>query len=749
MKCKVRNLILGLTLLAPALYLEAAEFYVSAAGRDSNPGTLQEPFATIVRARDEVRKLIASGVKEDVSVFIRGGTYALTQPIVFGLEDSATGGRTITYAAYGDERPLISSGVKIAGWRKWNNPPLELPAGAKDKVWVADVPTSLGRFYSLYDSHGPLPRAQSEGFMIETPPGEAAGSRPRTLDSHRNLHYPAGTLKDWSNLDDVEVVVRASVVWTMNILALESVDKEARVARTQLPSSYALRPLRGQPQPSAWVENVLEALDQPGEWVLNTHTKKLYLWPRGATPEGILAPAVPELIRVEGKIDVKGPTDVPVRGLVFRGLTFAHADRDSWVQGDRGIQHDWEMEDKPDALIRLRGAENCVIEHCKFKDSGGNAIRLDYYAQGNRISGNEIRNLGQGGIILIGYGPGTKDVNKRNQILNNHIHHSGLLYWHSVAIMLWQSGENRVANNYVHDHASQAIVLSGARFPYFQRGPSATREVATTFRWFEIGPPLKSVSEYQQALRFLHTRNNLVEDNKVARVMQKLGDAAAMNISGAGVGNVLRHNYIHDITANGTAVLRNDGWQSGSLWEDNVIVRSNIYFGENKGPNDLINNIAIDMRLGRPTSGYYNIQKAGTATDPQDYATGSGFLPMEGSRIERNIFYQSKGEGTFYLFRTYLESPKELDFDVFKGMTVNNNLYYNAEVPSPSVPQFMRDMYARGLGLADQYADPLFVDAEHGDYRLKPESPARKLGIKSIDVSTCGINKDFPKWLLE
>ena len=77
------------------------------------------------------------------------------------------------------------------------------------------------------------------------------------------------------------------------------------------------------------------------------------------------------------------------------------------------------------------------------------------------------------------------------------------------------------------------------------------------------------------------------------------------------------------------------------------------------------------------------------------------------------------------MFRTYLVSPSDLDFDVFKGMTVNNNVYYNAEFPLPSLPPFMQEMHARGLGLADVYADPLFVDAEHGDYRLKPDSPAQ------------------------
>lgn len=61
----------------------------------------------------------------------------------------------------------------------------------------------------------------------------------------------------------------------------------------------------------------------------------------------------------------------------------------------------------------LRGSEDCVIEQCKFHDSGGNSIPLDLYAQKNRVEGNEIRCMGQGSIILTGYGREPRMLTRR------------------------------------------------------------------------------------------------------------------------------------------------------------------------------------------------------------------------------------------------------------------------------------------------------------------------------------------------
>jgi hypothetical protein len=712
---------------ARAAGANAAEFYVAPNGRDDNPGQKGRPFATIQRARDEVRKLIARGLKTNVTVWIHGGTYTLRDTLIFGPEDSGTDQCSITYEAVPGERPIISSGVKIEGWKQLDTMLTELPVPARGKVWVADAPESLGRFRTLYDKQGHLPRAQGDGFIPEDPP--AGIDRTDRTTALRNLYFPAGAIRNWSNLADVEIVIRSlpSSRSTMNILELESVDETRRLARTTLPATYPLG--RGTQKyllttPSAWVENVLEFLDHPGEWVLNTHTHKLYLWPRTEEPEGIMAPRLRELIRVEAKIDADGPADIPVRNLCFRGLTFAHADRDVWNESDIGMQHDWEMSDKPNALLRLRGAERCTVQNCKFRDSGGNAIRLDLYAQNNRIEGNEIRYMGQGGIGLFGYGPGTKDVNKRNEILNNHIHHCGLLYWHSLGIVLWQSGENHVAHNYIHHMPRHAICLSGPRTQYFERRCDR-REICKTVRWPEIGQP----QTWDQMIPFLHTRKNLIENNEVERVLQKLGDGAAINVSGAGEGDVIRHNYLHDIFASEwvSGVLRTDDWQRGTTWEENIIYRSNAGAWEHKGANRVINNYAIDVL----PEGYFRM-----------LASRNACCIVDGSVIQRNLFYSPNGAAVFY---TYHGGPQQL-----ATSKVEHNLYYcRGAAQEISTPKFLQALRAQGVAETDVYADPMFVALAPGDFRLKPDSPALKMGIKQIDLKSIGLTKDFPKWLLE
>lgn len=691
--------------------VQTADFYVSPDGSDSWSGTLAEsneqqtdgPFATLERARDAVRELKRSK-KSDITAQIRGGIYRIDKTVVFGLQDSGQSDSLITYAAYPGETPVFSAGREINGWQKVVGELPGLPAKAVGNVLEADV---SGRFFTLYDNKGMLPRARSERFV------------PLKGSNSTRLHFPKGRLKNWPNVTDVDILVRPTRAWMMNVLPLASVDEDAGVAQTVIPATYAMNKY------GCWVENVLEELDEPGEWVLNTKEGKVYLWPRGESP--VVAPTLLELIRVEGNIDINGPLDEPVRSLCFRGLTFKHGERYTLTKNDAGLQHDWDMFDKDNALIRLRGTENCVIEKCHFLHSGSGAIRVDLHGIGNKIAGNHIEAMGGGGILLCGYGAGTKDVNKKNFVYNNHIHHVGEIYWHSPGIYVCQSGENRVANNLIHHTNYTALIVSGIVTRFFAMPDK--RESVRTIRWHEVGklPKTPSVDDVRP---FLHTRGNMIELNEIHHAMQILGDGNGIYVRGAGPDNVIRRNYVHHLVAetNAQGAIRTDGGQMDTLIAENVIYKCKSQGMTLKLNNRFENNIIADVIAPRGT--YLKIVEG----------------PMKGASNKRNIFYSSLADCSF------LSEPGGGNGKVgedrrgrvparMTDIDSDNNIFFcNADQSRGD--DILKKLQSGGGDKRSLSTDPFFVDPENGDFRFKPGSPALELGIAPIDLSQVGLRAE-------
>jgi len=708
----------------------SADFYVAANGSDSYPGTLEKPFATLERARLVVRQAKKIKSEKDYLVYIRGGHYELAQPVDFDVVDSAEGGRRIKYAAYPGEKPVFSGGVILTNWKKTDRYPENLPEKARGKVYNHDIPDGVDYFVTMYKGARRLPRAVSEGTRPVHNYGEGLDLSKGEHDPRQYMKYPGELIKDWNNIQDVEIVIVASVPWTMNILRLQSVDWAESICKTMIPASY---PLRGtwpvsSTEPCLWVENAIDYLDEPGEWVVNTKTKKIYYWPIGDKPgEDIVVPCLKNLISISGITRKEEKNDHPVQGIQFEGLTFMHADRDIWRADDIGIQHDWEMEDKDNALIVFKAAENCKVSDCLFTNSGGNAVRLDYHCQAIEITNNEISHLGQGGVILIGYGPGTKDVNKHNVIANNLIHHIGEIYWHSHAVVLWQSGHNLVRNNYIRDLPRKAICLSGVRFKYFtdkfrNREGKAPREYWKTIRWHEIGEH----DDWEDIIQYLHTRNNVIEHNEVENAVNMLGDGSAINISGAGEGNIVRRNFVHSINnVKVSGMMRTDDYQKGTVFEENILYNSKVGGITLKGENTVVNNYLINV-----------------GTEKGDLIhSAAGWGPFDQSVISRNIFYVSGERQKFY----YRFGPQ--DVAVLKDSTINNNIYYCTESNSTAEEPFLKALCQAGHDKQSQYKDPLLTNWRKRDFRPATNSPAHSLGIKTLDLETVGLTHEFPsKW---
>ncbi len=724
-----------------------ADFYVAPNGNDAwsgrlpapNPKKTDGPFATLERARNAVRAVKKQAPSRDFTVWIRNGVYRLRKTVLFSLADSAAPGHTIAYAAFPGETPVFTSTLPVRGWHRADPPPAGLPAAARGQVWVADVSglraareqaaagvadsAPAWPFRTLYCGGRRLPRARGPGFRPtnSTPRGHAW--------SRRELHFPEGAVRNWPDLKNGELVIVPCYYWTMNILPLEAVDEKRHVLRTAQPATYPMGRNGMTGRPAAWIENVLEVLHRPGEWVLDAAAAKLYYWPPNGEPgdEDIEAPLLTELVRVEGKIDYDGPVDAPVNGIVFRGLTFSGGDRFPWHgRSGWGLQHDWEMFDRPTALVRFRGAAHCGIEDCRFADSAGTALRLDLTCRDNRIAGNLIEHIGGVGILLAGYGPGTKNANRRNVVVNNYIHDIGEVYWGSAAIFLWQSGENRIAHNHIHHIPYTGIVVSGR----ISWDPKGAGECSRTVRWRELGlDPGKPRPHWSWKQRepFLHGRDNIVEYNEIHNVMERLGDGNCIYVSGAGAGNVVRGNFCHDCRGLFmNAAIRCDDDQNATRIEQNIIWR-NRGFGEgiiSKGDNDIINNVIADMRPDRRQRGYIV------------FPYGS----IKGAVIQRNVLYSCrKGQALYYeghARRRGKPGPRLQDAQL------DYNLYFSTAEPKWAAEHLKR---ARRLGIEKHSlaADPRFRDAAHADFRFRDDSPAPGLGIVGLDPSSWGLEKPW------
>lgn len=765
-------LLLTLTCLSGSLAVGQtnvfADFYVSTAGNDAWSGKLAEPnmsktdgpFATIGRAKLAVR-LIKKDCYRNIYVLIRGGEYRLSETQVFSPSDSHYDSYQIVYMAYPGENPVFSSDVEITGWQLAKSLK-NLPPAAKGKVYVAPVPNlpeGKLRFYTLYDNGILLTRAKSKGFeptrVMTGGDGGGVDWKGMMKADRNSLWYPDGILKNWNNLNDIEIFVQPNVGYVTNYLTLASVDEKNGVAQTALPATYPMgkidKHLHAMDGGSCRVENVIDYLDTPGEWVVNTKEKLVYYWPADGKPGLVTFPALTEYFLVDGLES----GDI-VRNIAFKGLTFTRGEREVITKTDIGLQHEWDMWNKANAMLRFRDVEYCEVSNCRFTNSAGAAVRFDLHAQSNTIKNNLIDYVGGTGILLCGYGPGKLNVNRSNRILNNQIHHCGEFYYQSNGIMIWQSGDNIIKNNKLHHLPYDAIVLSGTR-PMFFLLKGENREQVGTLRTGEIAAEALYQDDtttynfnnfiffslWPKVAPYYHTRNNIIEDNEVFLVMQKCFDGNAIYLSDVGDGNEIRRNYIHHLNGVGMQqAIRTDAFLKYTTVAENVIYNCNggginLKYYENNAYNNIIadiHDIVYENSAGKTNRmfiGYFSIM---------DVFTRDKMPPYTACNIQNNIFYKVASHNTFYRQGSVKGKLTELKIE---ECNIDKNLYFDVNLNDhgQAAVEYYR---TRGADKNSIVADPLFRDIKNGDFRLKENSPAYQLGFKDIDVKRIGTNSDFP-----
>jgi hypothetical protein len=661
------------------------DFYVSPSGTDKWTGTIPEPnaqrsdgpFRTIERA---CRQLAAHPTPGPVTVHLRAGVYPMETPLRIGA-GQVDG---VRFAAYTGEEVVLDGGIRIGGWKATT---LEGIA-----VWAADLP-GLGAgtpvFRQLFvngrravrarfPKEGTyrmeaVPETPTEGFMAG-PPSDCFVSAP-------------GDMRAWRNLTDVDIV--AFHYWNEERLPVVSFDPQTRMVRCSRKSAWPLKDDAVPGYARYRVENVREALREPGEWYLDRAEKRVFYVPRpGEKIEEVVAyaPVMEQLALVEGT------PERPVHGVAFEGLTFRHAEwsycgeRGSFEQAAHGVP----------AAIALRYARHCTIRNCTIERCGMYAIELGEGCVANRIEANRILDMGAGGVKCVGTAgdmPASRCGN--NVITDNEIAGCGHVFHSAVGILIIHSADNVLARNHIH-HLEYSGVSCGWIWGY---GPNPTH-------------------------------GNLIEGNHIHHIGSGLlNDMGGIYTLGEQPGTVIRGNRIHDVRMHnygGWALYLDEGSSymtiEGNICHDTDSEVLQLHYGRN---NFVRNNIFAFSKLGIVSVTVVDESNPGLIILNNVLVSDGGpvFIARNRETLKRRGFM----------------SDLNVIWDVSGKPAVSADQHRNASNTMVRAGTYgQADMAALGHDRHSIYADPRFRDVAARDFSVLPGGPSESLGIRLPDSVTVG-----------
>lgn len=672
-------------LAAASLPAAEADFYVAPGGNDQWSGKSSEanadksdgPFATVARAQQAVRQWKGQPTPPDrpIVVALRGGDYFLERPIEFAPEDSGTATAPVIYRAFGEERPVLSGGRRIAGWQveggnRWQ---VDLPE-AKDSQW---------NFAALYvaDQRRDRVRLPKQGYyriaQAVEPSPKAAGK------GHDRFGFTAGELDpQWHDLDVVEVM--AFHQWAASRMRIAAIDAEQRIVTVQGNTTGDSSWARFNQNHRYFVVNVREALSEPGEWYLDRASGRLTYLPKpGEKPEttAVVAPRLRNLVLFAGDLKQRRW----VEHIQLQGLTFAHTNWSTPPEGQSFPQAEVNL----GAAVAAVAARNLVIENCAVRHTGEYAMGFGAGCKHNRVEGCELVDLGAGGIKIGHALPGTwgetlaapadeEALVSHHTVRNCLIAHGGRLHPAAIGVWIGHSPYNVVEHNDVFDFYYTA---------------------------FSIG----WVWGYANS----RAHHNEIAFNHAHHIGQGvLSDMGCTYTLGVSPGTVIHDNHFHDVVSYdyGGWGLYTDEGSTGIVMKNNLVYRcSRGTFHQHYGKENRVENNILAF------GGQHQLQR--TRTEPhisfffeRNIVYWDNDSPLLGSNWKDNNFRMDRN--------VYFHAGKPVTFA--QGLTLEQW-------------QQEREQDKHSL-----IADPGLMDPQNGDFRLKPDSPALALGFVPFDASRAG-----------
>ena len=659
-----------------------ADFFVAPDGNDEWSGRLPAPnrarsdgpFATVRRAVRAVRELRRppEWQPRHVTVLLRGGVYRLDEPLVLTPEDSGSASAPVTYAAYPGEKPVLSGGKRVAGWRRHD-----------ERLWVADVPWAKAParpFYQLFVNGARRPRART--------PNEGSYFYSKRLKMAARqctgLTFVAGDLEPWPGFEQTHVVLFHN--WVNSYNRIGAVDWPTRQVRFTRPAGgYFLGP-----SVRYYIEGLLAALDQPGEWHLDRARGLLYHYPlpgEDMREAEVIAPALCQslvLARGDWRLGLY------VEHLVLRGLSFQHADAD--LSPDHGHSVQGAVHQK--GAFFASGMRHVIIEDCEFIHLGEHAVTLHEGCVASVVRRCHIHDVGGGGVYLSEGSPRKPDdalLTAHNTVGNNFIHDGGHLFRAGCGVFLGGSASyNHIVHNEICDLSWMGVHLG--------------------WSWTGKAPA--------------HTHHNEVAWNHIHHIGNGvLNDIGGIYTLGESPGTVLHHNLIHDVTRFERGSQGYGGWgiylDAGS---SEIRVEHNVVYNTRDGGLHLHN-------FGHPYGDLIANNVFAFSGDAELIRNANHEPDTNHAHLERNIVY-SRGKRMLGGSNWRANSK----------FTADRNCYWSEAGEPDFQGKSFADWQATGRDRGSIVADPMFVDPARLDFRLRRGSPARALGFEPIDLTAAGLH---------
>jgi len=428
-----------------------------------------------------------------------------------------------------------------------------------------------------------------------------------------------------------------------------------------------------------YFENLRAALTDPGEWFLGRDGTLLYKPRAGEKIDSLEAWAPVAAQWLLFKGD-PAKDEALIRDLHFRGLTFQHQ---SYTLPPTGVGYH-QAEEPLGAAIEADGLRDVSFENCEFAHTMSNVFWLRHGCRDVALRQCYLHDLGAGGVKI--GDPKILTVSDQTSFItiDNCIMHTGGRYFLSaIPVLIF--------------HASDCTIRHCDIADFFYSG------ISIGWVWGYKPTPCA---------------RNVVEECHIHHLgWAVLSDMGAVYTLGPQPGTVIRGCHFHDIGCGsyGGWGMYNDEGSTGIVWENNLVHHTqDAGCHQHYGRGNIVRNNIIA----------YGAEEHVRRSRPEEFPA---FV------FERNIVLMGEG-------RLFAHVDKNWDDG---RVFLADNVYWKPDGPIPEFAgRSWQDWQFLGRDTGSVVADPLFVAPEKGDWTLRPESPALKIGFVPFDWKKAGVTGD-------